>query len=217
MIVNEHVEQYINSMEPDLPEYLEILEKHAIETGVPIIRRSMQTFLKFLLEKEKPRRILEIGAAIGFSGLFMKEFAPEDCELTTIEKVEMRLKEARVNLAGKSGIRLLEGDAAVVLKNLAEQTDEAHSYDLVFLDAAKAQYMSYLPHILELLKHGGMLITDNVLLEGSIAESKFSIERRDRTIHMRMREYLYEITHREDLRTVILPVGDGVAVSYYRI
>ncbi len=217
MIVNEHVEQYINSMEPDLPEYLEILEKHAIETGVPIIRRSMQTFLKFLLEKEKPRRILEIGAAIGFSGLFMKEFAPEDCELTTIEKVEMRLKEARVNLTGKSGIRLLEGDAAVVLKNLAEQTDEAHSYDLVFLDAAKAQYMSYLPHILELLKHGGMLITDNVLLEGSIAESKFSIERRDRTIHMRMREYLYEITHREDLGTVILPVGDGVAVSYYRI
>ena len=124
MIVNEHVEQYINSMEPDLPEYLEILEKHAIETGVPIIRRSMQTLLKFLLIKEKPKRILEIGAAIGFSGLFMKEFAPADCEITTIEKVEMRLVEARKNLAGKKGITLIEGDASKVLEELAGNVTE---------------------------------------------------------------------------------------------
>ena len=256
MIVTEHVEEYINSMEQDLPDYLAELEAYANENGVPIIRRSMQTFLKFLLIKDKPKRILEIGAAIGFSSLYMKEYAPADCRITTIEKVEMRLEQARKNLRGKEGIELIEGDATEVLRKLADSISEEPSgeesmgrnnpdkeicdnkeiesdsaenntadkfqkesgrFDWVFLDAAKGQYQSWLPDILKLLKPGGMLITDNVLLEGTIAESKFSIERRDRTIHMRMREYLYELTHREDLETVILPVGDGVSLSIKKV
>ena len=212
MIVTEHVEEYINSMEQDLPDYLAELEKYAGKNGVPIIRRSMQTYLRFLLKKEKPKRILEIGAAIGFSSLYMKEYAPADCRITTIEKVEMRLVEARKNLKDKDGIELIEGDAAEVLKKLADR-GEQEQFDWVFLDAAKGQYLSWLPDIMKLLRKGGLLITDNVLLEGTIAESKFAIERRDRTIHMRMREFLYELTHREDIETVILPVGDGVALS----
>lgn len=213
MIVNEHIEDYINSLGNDMKPELMKLEEWAIENGVPIIRKSMQALLRFLLLKEKPERILEIGAAIGFSALFMQEFISDTSSITTIEKVEMRLVEARKNLAGQKKIELLEGDALEILEKLA---DDGEKYDFIFLDAAKGQYMNFLLSIRKLLKPGALLVTDNVLLEGSIAESKFSIERRDRTIHMRMREYLYELTHSDDFVTTVLPVGDGVALSYYQ-
>ena len=212
MIVNEHIEGYIDSLIPDLPEDLSKLEEWALENGVPIIRKSMQQFLKVLLAKSCPERILEIGTAIGFSTLFLERFSKPDTQITTIEKVEMRLKEARKNLAGHDNIRLIEGDALTVLENMV--SDHTERYDFIFLDAAKGQYPEFLKSIRVILKNGGMLVTDNVLLEGSIAESKFSIERRDRTIHKRMRDFLYEITHSEDFETTVLPVGDGIAVSY---
>ena len=103
--------------------------------------------------------------------------------------------------------------ANTVLKNLKEQGNQ---YDFVFMDAAKAQYMSFLAQILPMLPAGALLITDNVLQEGSIIESKYSITRRDRTIHMRMREYLYELKHNEALTTSIVAVGDGMALSVKR-
>ena len=212
MIVNEHIEGYIDSLLPDLPDDLCELEKWALENGVPIIRKSMQQFLKVLLLEKDPKRILEIGTAIGFSTLFMERFSKPQTLITTIEKVEMRLKEARKNLSGHERIRLVEGDALTVLENMA--LDHTERYDFIFLDAAKGQYPEFLKSIKVILEKGGMLVTDNVLLEGSIAESKFSIERRDRTIHKRMREFLYELTHSGDFETVVLPVGDGVAVSY---
>lgn len=215
MIVNEHIEDYINSLGSDMAPELDRLEAWALDNGVPIIRKSMQTLLRFILIKEKPKRILEVGAAIGFSALFMSNNIPKDSHITTIEKVEMRLVEARKNLAGNDKITLLEGDALEVLENLANEVSEETKFDFVFLDAAKGQYMNFLKSIRKLMAPGALLITDNILLEGSIAESKFSIERRDRTIHLRMREYLHEITHSPDFETVILPLGDGVAVSYF--
>ena len=211
MIVNEHIEGYIDSLIPDLPDDLRDLEEWALANGVPIIRKSMQQFLKVILLERNPLKILEIGTAIGFSTLFLERFSRLETEITTIEKVEMRLKEARKNLAGHDRIRLIEGDALTVLDNMV--LNHTERYDFIFLDAAKGQYPEFLKPIKILLNPGGMLVTDNVLLEGSIAESKFSIERRDRTIHKRMREYLYELTHSDDFETVILPVGDGVAVS----
>ena len=171
----------------------------------------MQDYLKFLLKERKPENILEIGTAVGFSTLFLECFSPENTKITTIEKVEMRLIHARKNLAGHDRIKLIEGDASAVLEELAESHSE--NYDFIFLDAAKGQYPLFLKSIRKLLKKNGMLVTDNVLLEGSIAESEFSIERRDRTIHMRMREFLYELTHSEEFETVILPIGDGAAVT----
>ena len=212
MIVNEHIEGYIDSLLQDLPDDLCELEKWALENGVPIIRKSMQQFLKVLLLEKDPKRILEIGTAIGFSTLFMERFSKPQTLITTIEKVEMRLKEARKNLSGHDRIRLVEGDALTVLENMA--LDHTERYDFIFLDAAKGQYPEFLKSIKVIIEKGGMLVTDNVLLEGSIAESKFSIERRDRTIHKRMREFLFELTHSGDFETVVLPVGDGVAVSY---
>lgn len=211
MIVDEHIESYINSLGTDIPQELYELEKWALSENVPIIRKSMQNLLRFLLGIRKPRNVLEIGTAVGFSTLFIEHYAPKDCKIKTIEKVEMRLVHARKNLEGHKNIELLEGDAADILKDLSEGHKE--KYDFIFLDAAKGQYPKFLEYIKLLLADGGMLVTDNVLLEGSIAESKFSVERRDRTIHMRMREYLYELTHCEGLDTVILPVGDGAALT----
>ena len=210
MIVNEHIEDYINSLDRDLPEELDRLEKWALDNKVPIIRKSMQSLLRFLLAERKPENILEIGAAIGFSTLFLEHYAPQ-AKITTIEKVEMRLVHLRENIKDHPRIALLEGDASDKLKELS--LNHTVGYDFIFLDAAKGQYMSFLEDIRKLIKKGGILVTDNVLLEGSIAESKFSIERRDRTIHKRMREYLYELTHCEDFETVVLPVGDGVTLS----
>jgi len=213
MIVNERLSEYIKALECDLPEYLDELEQRALADEVPIIRKEAQSLLRFLLCLLKPEKILEVGCAVGFSSAFMSEYMPENCTITTIEKVEMRIKEAKKNLAAiprAERVTLLCGDANEVLKELA---DKGESYPFIFMDAAKGQYMNFLPHLMRLLPEGGILITDNVLQEGTIVESKYTIPRRERTIHMRMREYVYTLKHMEELETVVLPVGDGVTLS----
>ena len=210
MIVDERIVTFINSMETENSKILEAIESEALSTYVPIIRKEMQSFLKVLLTIQKPMRILEVGTAVGFSALLMSEYAPEGCEIITIEKYEKRIPIARNNFkrAGKeSQITLLEGDAMEVLPTLDEP------YDFIFMDAAKGQYIHYMPEVMRLLKTGGTLVSDNVMQDGSIIESRFAVERRDRTIHSRMREYLYELKHHEELLTSIIPLGDGVAVS----
>jgi predicted O-methyltransferase YrrM len=216
MIVDERITAYINSLETELTPELLALEKEALENHVPIIKKETQGVLKFFLQIQQPKRILEVGTAIGFSALFMSEYSPIDSKITTIEKVAMRLTEAVKNLSDerfphKDKVTLKQGEALEVLKELVQEKSE---YDFIFLDAAKAQYMSFLPEIMKLLNKGGMLVTDNVLQDGTVLNSRYSITRRDRTIHARMREYLYTITHMEELETVIIPVGDGIAISY---
>ena len=216
MITEERITAYINSLDKELPPELYDLEREAKENNVPIIKRETQGVIRFLLLMLKPRSILEVGTAIGFSALFMSKYSPKDSKITTIEKVPMRLVEARNNLANdkypyKDKITLIEGEALKILKELVLKKS---SYDLIFLDAAKAQYMHFLPEIMKLLEEGGILITDNVLQDGTVINSRYSITRRDRTIHSRMREYLYTITHMEELETIIIPVGDGIALSY---
>ena len=155
-------------------------------------------------------KILEVGTAIGFSALLMSEYAPQGCHITTIEKYEKRIPLAKENFkkAGKEDkITLLEGDAVEILADMQE------TFDFIFMDAAKGQYIHFLPDILRLLKPGGLLVSDNILQDGDIVESKYAVTRRNRTIHNRMREYLYALTHHEELETVILPVADGVTLS----
>ena len=210
MIVDERIITFINSMETENSKILEAIESEALSTYVPIIRKEMQSFLKVLLTIQKPMRILEVGTAVGFSALLMSEYAPAGCEITTIENYEKRIPIARNNFkrAGKEAqITLLEGDAMEVLPTLDEP------YDFIFMDAAKGQYIHYMPEVMRLLKTGGTLVSDNVMQDGNIIESRFAVERRDRTIHSRMREYLYELKHHEELLTSIIPLGDGVAVS----
>ena len=213
MIIDERLATFINSLDVGNAPYLNELERYAKKTNVPIIRTEMQSLLKFLLAMKEPKEILEVGTAIGFSALLMSEYGPKDCHITTIEKYEKRIPLARDNFkkAGKEeAITLLEGDATEILKSLDG------TYDFIFMDAAKGQYINFMPDILRLLKVGGLLISDNVLQDGDIIESRFAVTRRNRTIHARMREYLYELKHHEDLETVILPVGDGVTISVRR-
>ncbi|HJA12969.1 MAG TPA: O-methyltransferase [Candidatus Mediterraneibacter merdipullorum] len=210
MIVNERIVTYINSLDTGNSALLEEIEKEARAAEVPVIRREMQSFLKVLLMLAQPGRILEVGTAVGFSALLMSEYAPEGSRITTIENYAKRIPIARENFrrAGKENqITLVEGDAADVLKEMDGV------YDFIFMDAAKGQYIHYLPDILRLLGEGGCLVSDNVMQDGDVTESRFAVERRDRTIHARMREYLWEIKHHPQLVTSILPLGDGVAVS----
>ena len=210
MITEERISTFINSFDTGNTPFLNELEQFAIKTNVPVIRPQMQSFLKLLLSMKQPKQILEVGTAIGFSALLMSEYGPEDCKIITIEKYEKRIPLARENFkkAGKEDvITLLEGDATEILKELTGP------YDLIFMDAAKGQYIHFLPDILKLMPVGGVLVSDNVLQDGDVMESRFAVTRRDRTIHSRMREYLYELKHNEQLCTDILPVGDGVTVS----
>lgn len=210
MVTDERMAVFIDSLDRGNTPFLDEVEKRAMEAQVPIIRRPVQSLLKFLLACAKPKQILEVGTAVGFSALLMSECGPEDCHVTTIEKCDRRIPLARENFrrAGAEGrITLLEGDAADVLKELEG------SYDLIFMDAAKGQYLHFLPDVMRLLAPGGLLVSDNVLQDGDIVESRFAVTRRNRTIHARMREYLYELKHHPQLETTILTVGDGVALS----
>lgn len=210
MIVNERIVAYINSLDCGNSDIVNTIEKEAIETGVPIIRKEMGNLLKVLLSLKQPLRILEVGTAVGYSSILMSENMPENCHITTIENYEKRIPIARNNFkrAGKEDkITLIEGDATLVLKELKE------SYDFIFMDAAKGQYINFLDDILRLLSPGGLLISDNILQEGEIVESHFTVARRDKTIHTRMREYVYTLTHHDKLITSIVPIGDGITLS----
>ena len=210
MIVDERLVTYINSLDQGNTKQLDEIEQKAKETYVPIIRKEMQSFLKLLLAMQKPMRILEVGPAVGFSAILMAEYGPKDCSIVTIENYDKRIPIARANFefAQKSNqITLLEGDAAEILPTLTEQ------FDLIFMDAAKGQYINFMDDVLRLLAVDGVLVSDNVLQDGDIIESHYIVERRNRTIYKRMREYLYELTHRDDLVTAVLPIGDGITVS----
>lgn len=210
MIIAERMAAFIDSLDQGNTPWLDEIEREALEAQVPIIRKPMQSLLKFLLAYAKPKQILEVGTAVGFSALLMSEYSPADCHITTIEKYEKRIPVARENFkkaGAEDRITLMEGDAADILRELEGP------YDMIFMDAAKGQYLHFMEDAMRLLAPGGLLISDNVLQDGDIVESRFAVTRRNRTIHARMREYLYELKHNPALETVILPVGDGVTLS----
>ncbi len=210
MIIEERMSVYLDSLDAGNGEFLDELEKKAIENEVPVIRPGMQSLLKTLLAYGRPKRILEVGTAVGFSAILMAANTDEDCRITTIENYEKRIPEARANFEAAGyghRITLLEGDALDVMRTLEPP------YDLIFMDAAKGQYIRFLPEVLRLLRQGGMLISDNVLQEGDIIESHYAVERRNRTIYRRMREYLYVLKHTKGLAASVLPVGDGAALA----
>ena len=208
MINDERMIAFIDSFDKGNTPFLNQIEKEAKRDEVPIIRTQTQTLLRFLMAAHKPKDILEVGCAVGFSTLLMAEYAP-DSRIVTIEKYEKRIPVAKENFRRarlEDRITLLEGDAADILAGMEG------SFDFIFMDAAKAQYIRFLPDALRLLRKGGLLVSDNVLQDGDVLESRFAVIRRNRTIHARMREYLYAITHHDELETVILSVGDGVSI-----
>ena len=209
-IVNERIVDYINSLDKGNSPVCNAIEKEALADGVPIIRKEMGNLLKVLLLLKQPQKILEVGTAVGYSSILMSENMPQNCRITTIENYEKRIPVAKNNFkrAGKEEvITLLEGDAMDILK------ERDGTYDFIFMDAAKGQYINFLPELLRLMPAGGLLISDNVLQEGDIVESRYGVTRRNRTIHTRMREYIYTLTHAEQLETSIVPIGDGITLS----
>ena len=211
MIVDNRITEYLHSLETSRGELLDTIEKKAIEDGVPIIRSETAALLRSLTAALRPENILEIGTAVGYSALQMCQVMPANCHITTIEKYEKSIPEAKENFrkAGEeSRITFLEGDADMWLKEL-----KGKQFDLVFMDAAKGQYLNWLPLLLDLMPVGAVLISDNVLQDGDVVQSRFAVQRRNRTIHSRMREYLYELKHMEEFETAVIPIGDGVTIS----
>lgn len=210
MIVSEQITAYINTLNTLEAREVEELRKEATKNLVPIIKPETKELLKVLVTIKKPMRILEVGTAVGYSAIVMHTYQPEGGQLITIEKFPSRIKEAKENFKKhhmEEEISLLEGDAIEILKTLEG------SFDMIFMDAAKGQYIHFLQDVLRLLAKDGLLISDNVLQDGDVAKSKYSIIRRNRTIHKRMRDYLYTLKHHEQLLTSIVPIGDGVAIS----
>ena len=213
MIVNERIDEYIELLSKENSEYIERIREEALATDVPIIKRSSEAFMKSLLKIKRYTNILELGTAVAYSTLIIAENS--EAQITTVEKFEPRIKIAKENIKFskfKDRIELICEDVDIVLKNLVIQNKK---YDFIFMDAAKAQYIKWLPDIKLLLEDEGVLFSDNILQEGSIIESKFAIDRRDRTIHKRLREYLRVLTSDKNLTTSIIPIGDGVALSIY--
>ena len=216
------IRNFINSYSHDDSGALGEIYERALENEVPVIRKDTIEFLRVLIKMIRPQKILEVGTAVGYSSLMMAETLSKisDDSFWSIDTCELsadRIAEARDNISklGYSDrITILEGDAADTLKSLGrDDTTEKLEYDFIFIDAAKAQYMIYLDEALRLSHKGTVIVSDNILADGDILESHFLVEKRDRTIHDRMREYLYRIKNDERLDTAILSVGDGIAVS----
>ncbi|MCI5623062.1 MULTISPECIES: O-methyltransferase [Anaerostipes] len=210
MIVDQNITDYIRSLMKEEKNLLGEIEYEARQNHVPIVKPETKELLRMLVRLKQPMKILEVGAAVGFSSLYMNKYQPTGGNIITIERNEKRIKKAKENIhkMGKEEqITLLEGDAIEILKSLDG------SYDFIFVDAAKGQYIHFLDDVLRLLSPKGLLVSDNVLQDGDVAKSRYAIERRDRTIHKRMRDFLYTIKNHPQLETTILPVGDGVAIS----
>lgn len=211
-VTEPYITEYLRGLLPMQNEHLEALRQEAgqEETYVPIVQPEVARWLQVMCQIVKPKRILEVGTAIGYSAMVMAEASPTLQKLTTIERYDKAYERAKVNIQKSpvgDKLELLFGDAADILPTLSEP------YDLIFLDAAKAQYPAFLPECLRLLNKGGVLISDNVLYKGMVANRALLI-RRKITIVKRIKRYLIEISNHPELETSIIPIGDGVALSY---
>ncbi|MDU5598322.1 MAG: O-methyltransferase [Lachnospiraceae bacterium] len=214
MITNPKVLEYLDIISPVNSKAIEEIRAEAKRNYIPIIKRDTENFLKFILKMQNPGSILEIGCAVGYSAAVMLENS--DADIVTVEKMPERVEEAKRNIKYadfESRASILEGDAGEILKSLA---DKGEKFDFIFMDAAKAQYITWLPIVKKLLKESGMIFSDNCLQEGDLAESSFAIRKRDKTIHKRMREYIYLLLHDETLESWIFSIGDGVLLSRSR-
>ncbi len=207
-VATEQITDYLRSLIKENTGILKELEEKALKEYIPIISPEVAQLIRLLSEMTGAEKLLEIGSAIGYSSILFAGFS-DDMKITTIEMDEERAAEAEKNIrrAGMDKkITLLRGNALEVMDQIAE------SFDIVFVDAAKGQYNNFLPKCLKLLKKGGLLISDNILYRGTVAETGF-IPRKHRTIIVNMKEYLKRLSEDENLTTSIIPIGDGVAVS----
>lgn len=208
-VTDDYINSYLRTIQPHYDGVLGEIENESRDAQVPVIPHETARLLSVLLTMKKPKNILEVGTAVAFSSGLMSRYLQDGGTITTIDRYELMLKDARKNIARmglEDTIKILEGDAADILPTLTGP------YDVIFLDAAKGQYSAFLPHCLRLLPVGGLLIVDDVLQGGDIAKTRFSVPRRQRTIHKRLRNFLWDISHNDALESSIVPIGDGLAV-----
>lgn len=211
-ITYDYMEQYIRQLIPEHSGILKDLECYAKENSVPIVQKETAKFLELMVTIKKPKKILELGTAIGYSAVLMYLTSDKNCEITTVERDTEMIERAKSNIEKygfQNNIKILEGDCLEVLENLND------SYDMIFMDAGKGHYNHFLPHCLRLLKKDGIIVADNVLFRGMVA-SKDLIKRRKITIVKRMKSYLDMVSNDKDLITSVLPMGDGIAVTTRR-
>lgn len=214
MITNLKVLEYLDIISPVNSQAVEEIRSVAKENYIPIIKRDTENLLKFVLKMQNPKSILEIGCAVGYSAIVMLENSGAD--IVTVEKMPERVEEAKKNIKYanlEDRAKIIEGDAGEILERLV---NENKKFDFIFMDAAKAQYITWLPTVKALLKDKGIIFSDNCLQEGDLLESSFAIRKRDKTIHKRMRDYIYLLLHDEDLESWIFSIGDGVLLSRSR-
>lgn len=205
------MQDFLEELIPDRGKFLtELRRKSALpESYAPIVQKPTEQLIVTLLKLAKPARVLEVGTAVGYSAILMADNLPEDSSIITIERYKKHADIAVDNIFAsgyEKKIKVIEGEAAEVLRWLDG------GFDFIFLDAAKGQYIEFLPDILRLLNPGGILLSDNILYHGMI-EHEEKVERRKITIVKRLHMYLKEIMNNEALTTSIIPIGDGVALS----
>lgn len=208
-IVNSLVEDYIRNILPQNNSLLKEMEKFASTHHVPIVQPEVAKLLEVITKMNGSKNILEIGTAIGYSAIIFLN-AMVDGRLTSIERRSDMIEIAKKNIEKaklNDKINIISGSAEDVLPTLEEE------FDLIFVDAAKGQYMNFFSSSIDLLRKGGVLVSDNVLYKGMIASDEYVV-RRKITIVKRMRTYLDYITNHPELTTTLLPIGDGVAISY---
>lgn len=211
-ITYDYMEEYIQSLVPKRSGMFKEIEKFALENNVPIVQKETGVFLEFITSMKKPKKILELGTAIGFSSILMYEAAGTNPEIVTIERDEKMIEYAKMNLNRfniDKKIIIKKGDCLEVLEDLNE------TFDLIFMDAGKGHYNHFLPHCLRLLNHDGIIVADNVLFRGMVASQEL-VKRRKITIVKRMREYLELVTQDKNLITSVIPMGDGIAITKRR-
>ncbi len=186
------------------------LEKYAHENHIPIIEREVAQLLRVILKIVKPKKILEVGTAIGYSAIVMASSTEKNCEITTIERRPDMVELARENLKSTGyleKVNVVCGDAEEILLQLNEK------YDFIFLDASKGHYLKFFNRCIELLNDGGIIMADNVLYKGMVASDEL-VKRRKKTIVKRMREFLRYINNLEGYESCIIPIGDGISLTY---
>lgn len=211
-ITHEYMETYIRSLVPSRTGKLKEIEDFAIENKVPIIQKEAGKFLELMVNMIKPKKILELGTAIGYSAILMHEASNGQANITTIERSEEMIELSKKNIKSldlEDHIKILQGDCLEVLEKLDDE------YDMIFMDAGKGHYNHFLPHCLRLLKQDGVIIADNVLFRGMVASDEL-VKRRKITIVKRMRNYLEMVSEDETLITSVIPMGDGIAVTKRR-
>ncbi|CDF58242.1 O-methyltransferase [Thermobrachium celere] len=208
-IVHDYVEEYIRELIIEKDEFLKVLREYAEQNNVPIVHKEVAQFLKVLIKSNNIKRILEVGTAIGYSAILMAKAVGNDCEIVTIERDEKMYALALENIKRanlQDNIKVIKGDALEVLDTIDGK------FDMIFIDGAKGHYSEMLNKISKLLKLNGIVFADNVLFRGMVCSNELLI-RRKITIVKRMRKYLKELSESNIYETVILPVGDGVALS----